>query len=87
MTADFRSKWPRCSCVLCGFATAAQYRHSVYFSRIATGYTHSNLGDILHEIGRTSDAEVHQKVSAAILSDIDTVEGITRPEIWKLVEW
>jgi predicted ATPase len=58
-----------------------------YGDRHLEAALHSNLGDILHELGRTSDAEAHQKLSAGILADIDAGEGITRPEIWKLVEW
>lgn len=48
---------------------------------------YSNIGDILFRMNRVGEAEDFQKRSAKILSEIDRVDGIVQPEIWKLVEW
>ena len=47
---------------------------------------HSNIADILHDLGRPDEAIEHLKASAAILSDVGEPDE-PQPEIWKLVEW
>jgi DNA-binding SARP family transcriptional activator len=47
---------------------------------------HSNLADLLRAAERTSEAERHLRLSAAIFAEIGEPDEL-RPEIWKLTEW
>ncbi len=47
---------------------------------------HSNLADLLRAAGRTTEAERHLRLSAAIFAVIGE-SGELQPEIWMLTEW
>jgi predicted ATPase/DNA-binding SARP family transcriptional activator len=48
---------------------------------------YSNLADLFHENGDAEVAMSYLKQSVSIFAEIGEEVGITRPEIWKLVEW
>lgn len=48
---------------------------------------HNNLADLLHGLGKDSEAMMHLEQSFAILADIGADATTMQPEIWKLVEW
>ena len=47
----------------------------------------SNLADLFHEKGDVETAMLYLKKSVSLFAEIGEEAGLTRPEIWKLVEW
>ncbi len=48
---------------------------------------YSHIADILFQMNRVTESQAYQVKSASIFTEIDHVDGIVQPEIWKLVEW
>ena len=63
--------------ILCGQIGAKHQEAALY----------SHIGDILFRMNRVTESQDYQKRSASILTEIDHVDGVIQPEIWKLVDW
>jgi predicted ATPase/DNA-binding SARP family transcriptional activator len=48
---------------------------------------YSNLADLFHENGNADTAMLYLKKSVSLFAEIGEEAGLSRPEIWKLVEW
>jgi DNA-binding SARP family transcriptional activator/tetratricopeptide (TPR) repeat protein len=46
---------------------------------------HSNLADVLHELGEVEESQSHQRAAVAGFSDVGATQW--EPEVWTLTEW
>ena len=68
------------------FTTALQ-QCQTYGDRHWEAALHSNLADLLHQMGQEEQANAQLKESIIIYAEIGHETGTWQPEVWKLREW